>query len=97
MAYPRQLDALGAVVAMLARVPDPRERLTAILAVRAEVEHQDDRLRQLLRDAVLELRALDTPATWQEIGDLLHVTAQAALQFAARTINITPAESSTSR
>lgn len=95
MALPRQLDALGAVVAMLARVPDPRERVRAILAVRAEVERQDDRLRDLLRDAVLELRALDRPATWQDIGELLNVSPQAAYQFAARTLTITPAESST--
>ena len=80
---PTRLDAVGAVLTMLARVRDPRERIAAIRAVRAELERHDERLDSLLREAILELRALDTPATWAEIGELLNVSQQRAYQLAA--------------
>lgn len=80
---PNRLDAVGAVLTMLARVRDPRERIAAIRAVRAELERHDERLDSLLREAILELRALDTPATWAEIGELLNVSQQRAYQLAA--------------
>lgn len=80
---PSRLDAVGAVLSMLARVRDPRERIGAIRAVRAELTRHDERLDALLREAILELRALDTPATWAEIGELLEVSQQRAYQLAA--------------
>jgi len=83
MTTPTRLDAVGLVVGMLARVQDPRERLAAIRSVRAELARHDARLDELLRDAILELRSLDSPATWQEIGELLTVSAQRAHQLAA--------------
>lgn len=78
-----RLDAVGAVLTMLARVRDPRERIAAIRAVRAELAKHDERFDALLRDSILELRALDTPATWAEIGELLNVSQQRAHQLAA--------------
>lgn len=83
MTSPTRLDAVGAVLAMLRRVPDPRERITAIRLVRAELTRHDERLVEMLRDTILDARALDPPATWQEIGDLLEVTAQRAHQLVA--------------
>lgn len=80
---PSRLDAVGAVLTMLARVRDPRERIGAIRAVRAELTRHDQRLDDLLREAILELRALDSPATWSEIGELLEVSQQRAYQLAA--------------
>jgi len=84
-----RLDAVGAVLSMLARVSDPRERIGAIRAVRAELAQHDERFDSLLRDSILELRALDTPATWAEIGDLLNVSQQRAYQLAAEHLQTT--------
>lgn len=78
-----RLDAVGAVLAMLARVKNPRERIAAILAVRAELDQYDRRFDSLARDAILELRAQDVAATWAEIGELLSVSPQRAYQLAA--------------
>lgn len=86
---PTRLDAVGFVVDMLARVKDPAERIRGIRAVRHELARHDSRLDELLRDAILELRALDTPATWQEIGELLDVSAQRAHQLAAEHLTTT--------
>lgn len=86
MTTPTRLDAVGAVVTMLERVRDPKERLAAIRAVRDELSRHDARLDELLRDSILELRALDTPATWQEIGEILHVSAQRAHQLAEQRL-----------
>lgn len=79
---PSRLDAVGAVLDALRRVADPRERIGAIRSVRAELHRYDARFDSLLRDAILELRALDAPATWAEIGDLLGVSQQRAYQLA---------------
>lgn len=94
MTNPTRLDAAGLVVEMLGKIKDPKERLAAIRAVRAELSRHDARLDELLRDSILELRALDTPATWSEIGELLNVSAQRAYQLAAErtTTNTTTKE-----
>lgn len=86
---PSRLDAVGAVLPMLARVKDPTERIAAIRAVRAELTRYDERLDALLREAILELRALDSPATWAEIGELLNVSQQRAYQLAAEYLQTT--------
>ncbi len=86
---PSRLDAVGAVLSLLERVADPRERISAIRAVRAELTRHDQRLDQLLREAILELRALDSPATWAEIGELLDVSQQRAYQLAAEYLQTT--------
>lgn len=82
----RQLDPVGHVLKMLARVDDPRERLGAIRAVRAELAEKKESFNELTRDTILELRALDSPATWQEIGDLLKISAQRAHQIASEQL-----------
>jgi len=86
---PSRLDAVGAVLVMLARVKDPTERIRAIRAVRAELTRHDERLDQLLREAILELRAGDPPATWAEIGELLNISQQRAYQLAAEYLQTT--------
>lgn len=78
-----RLDALGVALAALQRVQDPRERLVAIRNVRAELKHHDDRLLELLRDTILELRAADPPLTWEAIGDIMGVKPQRAQQIVA--------------
>lgn len=83
MTEPRRLDAVGAVLVMLGKVRDPAERIRAIRSVRAELSRHDERLVDLLRDSILELRALDPPPTWAEIGELLDVTGQRAYQLVA--------------
>ena len=96
MTEPRRLDAVGLVLDMLQRVADPTERIRAIRAVRAELSHHDERLVDLLRDAILELRAADPPATWAEVGELLEVTPQRAHQLVAeRFEKTTPPETTT--
>lgn len=92
---PSRLDAVGAVLALLARVRDPRERIAAIRAVRAELARYDERFDDLTREAILELRALDTPATWAEIGDLLNVSQQRAYQLAAEYLQTTKRKATT--
>lgn len=79
---PRRLDALGFALPLLAQVPDPLERIRAIRAVRDELTATDQRLGDLLAEAITEARELDPPATWHAIGDLLGVTAQRAYQLA---------------
>ncbi len=69
------LDALGGVVTLLERVPDPAERIRAVRAVRAGLEREDDRLRAVIVTAIGELRATDPPATWEAIGVLLDASA----------------------
>lgn len=86
---PSRLDAVGAVLTLLARVKDPAERITAIRAVRAELARHDERLDVLIREAILELRAADSPATWAEIGELLDVSQQRAYQLAAEYLQTT--------
>lgn len=86
---PTRLDAVGAAVSLLARVRDPRERIAAIERVRAELAAHAERLDHLRGETILELRSLDTPATWQEIGDLLNVSAQRAYQLAAEHLSTT--------
>lgn len=71
---PSVLDALGAVVALIERVPDPAERIVAVRRVRAELAHEDDRLRSITVAAIGELRASDPPATWDAIGVLLEAS-----------------------
>ncbi len=88
MPEPRRLDALGFVLPALQKVSDPKERIRAIRAVRDELSTVDDRLSALLREAILEARALTPPPTWQEIGDLLDVSAQRAYQLAEHKPNI---------
>lgn len=83
MNEPRRLDAVGAVLVMLRREPDATKRIRAIRAVRAELAGHDERFLELLRDSILDLRALDPPKTWAEIGDLLEVTGQRAYQLVA--------------
>jgi len=82
MTTPTLVDAVGAVVAMLAREKDPIARIRAIRAVRAELAEHDARFDGILRDTILELRAADPPATWNEIGELLDVSMQRAYQLA---------------
>ena len=77
---PRPLGALAFVEGLLRRVPEPRERLTAIRLVRAELVDADDALRPLLAFTIRELRDLGTQ--WSEIGNLLDVSAQRAHQLA---------------
>ena len=86
---PSRLDAVGAVLTLLTRVKNPRERITAIRAVRAELTHYDQRFDSLTRDAILELRAQDVAATWAEIGELLNVTPHRAYQLAEEHIKST--------
>jgi DNA-directed RNA polymerase sigma subunit (sigma70/sigma32) len=86
---PTRLDAVGAAVTLLARVRDPRERLAAIERVRAELSSHAERLDHLRGEAILELRSLDTPATFAEIGELLNVSAQRAYQLAAEHLSTT--------
>lgn len=80
---PSRLDAVGAVISLLSRVRDPRERITAIEHVRVELTRHADRLDDLRGETILELRALDHPATWAEIGELLDVSQQRAYQIGA--------------
>lgn len=87
MKQPSRLDAVGAVVTLLARVADPCERIAAIQAVRAELERYDARFDELTREAILELRAADPPKTWAEIGDMLGVSPQRAYQLADQYLN----------
>lgn len=86
---PRRLDALGFVLPKLEQVKDPLERIRSIRALRDELSSTDDRLTDLLRLAILEARALTPPPTWQEIGDLLNVSAQRAYQLAQPTTDPT--------
>lgn len=78
-----RLDALGATVSLLRRVREPRARLRAIHLVREELTRPAGRLDSLLRETLLELRAETPPATWNELGEMLGVTAQRAHQLAA--------------
>lgn len=74
-----KMSALGAVLAMLRKVEDPLERLTAIRAVRAEVKDADDQFDRLARGAIHELRQRGW--TWKQIGDELAVSPQRAHQL----------------
>lgn len=95
MSEPRRLDAVGAVLVMLGKVRNPVERIRAIRAVRAELTTHDERLVDLLRDAILELRAEDPPRTWAEIGELLDVTGQRAYQLVADRFEHAPTSTTT--
>lgn len=85
MSGPQVLDALGAAIRMIEQIADRRERIRAIRALRDGLARDDDRLKVLLREAVLDLRAADPPATWQSIADELGVTASRAMQLAQPT------------
>lgn len=76
MAEPARLDALAAVIGLLNRERDPAVRLRAIAAVRAGLRNEDDRLRNMTRDAILDLRRDRPDIDQQEIADLLGVTRQ---------------------
>ena len=87
---PSRLDAIGAAVSLLARVRDPRERLSAIEAVRNELDRHAGQLDDLRGETILELRSLDTPATWAEIGEILNLSQQRAYQLAQEHITSNP-------
>lgn len=77
----RKLDAVGAVLSLIARVRDPRERLTALVAVRREIDDHAGRVRTGIRTTVAELRSADVSIA--EIARILKVTPQRAHQLAA--------------
>lgn len=85
MSGPVVLDALATAIRMIERITDRRERIRAIRALRDGLARDDDRLKVLLRDAILDLRAADPPATWQSIADELGVHAVRAMQLAKPT------------
>jgi len=89
MPPPTRLQAVDAAIAALRRIPNPRLRIASIRRVTAELDEQSSALGDLLREAILELRAATPPATWQEIGDLLGVSAQRAFQLAEKTTTTT--------
>ena len=92
---PSRLDAVGAAVSLLARVRDPRERISAIERVRVELARHSASLDHLRGETILELRALDKPATWAEIGELLNVSHQRAYQLAEEHITSNPRKANT--
>lgn len=77
-----RLDAVGAALSLLARVEDPRERLRAAVLVRAELDQHSERIRDLIRDTIAELRATTPPTSLEVIGELLGVSRQRAAQLA---------------
>lgn len=79
----RKLDAVGAVLSLIERVRDPRERLAALGAVRVEMRVHDERIRDQVRATVAELYAADVSIA--EIARILKVTPQRAHQLAAPT------------
>lgn len=62
-------------------VDDPVERLRKIRELEDGAATLGADLRAYKREAILELRRLDPPKTWPEIGELLGVTAQRAEQL----------------
>lgn len=84
---PVKLDALRFAIDLLAKINDPAERIRSIRALREGLAREDDRLNTMTREAVLELRAADPPATWSEIGEILKVSTQRAYQMAADYLN----------
>lgn len=62
-------------------VDDPVERLRKIRELELGTSSLGEELRAYKREAILELRRLDPPRTWPEIGELLGVSAQRAEQL----------------
>lgn len=83
---PTPLDALGLAVGMLANIREPVERIRSVRALREGLGREDARLRRLMTDGFLELRAEDPPWTWEQIGELIGITAQRAQALAATGI-----------
>lgn len=79
------LDALGAAIAALERIPNPRERAVAIRAVADGLGQADARLRRLLAVAIQQIREEPTHPSWREIGELLGLTGQRVEQLARTT------------
>lgn len=76
----RRLDAVGVVLSLIGRVRDPRERLIALVAVRAEVRDHGELLAAEIRSTIVELRSADVPLL--EIAAILKVSTQRAHQLA---------------
>ena len=78
MTQPRLVDVVGFVLDKLGLIKDPRKRVPAILAVRAEVAQHAKRFDELLGATLLELRNTSPQPTFAELGELLGATAQHA-------------------
>ena len=62
-------------------VADPSRRLRLLAEIHAETMALGLTLRARKRDAILELRSFPDRKTWEEIGELLGVSAQRAEQL----------------
>lgn len=82
MPEPTRLDALGSAIEALRSIADPVDRLHAHNRLRAEVSEADGRLRDLLRETILDLRSFDPPWTFEQIAELAGITPQRAHQLA---------------
>jgi len=78
---PRIVAAVDYIIAQLRQVPDLNERARAILAVRAEAVAHTDRFDSLLGETIIEMRQLDQPPTFAEIGEVLALTASRVHQL----------------
>lgn len=76
-----RIDMAGAVARMIAGIDDPRDRLRAVILVRAELEREDQRLADLTIATILELRSLDPPMKLREIGEIMETTPQRVHQL----------------
>lgn len=72
---------LGAFLAVVLHVDDPRERLRRLRVVRSEIGELEEQVGRMIRSAIREIRETDPLATWQQIGDLLGVSLQRAEQL----------------
>ena len=72
---PRLADAVGWAISKLRKITDLNERARAILAVRAEAVAHTDRFDALLGETIIEMRQLDPPPTFAELGEVLELSA----------------------
>lgn len=72
---PRLVDAVDFVIGLLRKQTDLNARARAILAVRAEVVAHTERFDALLGETIIEMRRLDSPPTFADIGAVLDLSA----------------------
>lgn len=82
MPDPTRLDALGSAIDSIREIGEPVDRMLALNRLRTELGEADDRLRDLLRDVILDLRSFDPPWTFQAIAELAGISPQRAHQLA---------------
>lgn len=72
---------MATLLEAVVHVPDPRARLSKCRILEDGISDLGDRLRAIKREAIIELRAEDPRPTFEQIGEILGVSAQRAEQL----------------